>query len=160
MPEQEQKNVAIVTRWVNEVFNAKNMQVVDEVKSEESYASNSPFPGTQGNLSGFRQAFSHVLTAFPDFAFNVDEISAKDDIVIVRANWTGTHKGEYLGVAASGIPMQITRVDMMRLQGDKIVEHWGFGDDWNKIKAQASERGLDSPNAPSAPVVPSMPGTP
>lgn len=150
MTEQEEKNVAIVNRWVNEVFNGKQLGVIAAIKSEAAeynYQSHSPFPGTEGNLPGFRKAFDHVLGAFPDFTFNVDEISAKDDIVIVRANWTGTHKGEYMGIPASDAPVQITRIDMMRLKDDKIVEHWGFGDDWNKVKTQTSERGPEKPQS-------------
>lgn len=149
MTEQEEKNVGIVKRWIDEVFNQRNWKTVDEVKAEESYVSNSPFPGTTPNLSGFKSAFSHVLNAFPDFGFKTEEIIAKDDVVVVRGNWSGTHKGVYMGISASNLAISLNRIDMLRLEGNRIVEHWGYGDDWSKIRTLTA--GLSGPEQLQAP---------
>ena len=130
----EQKNEQIVRGWIEKVFNARTPAVADEFKDPVTYKSHSPFPGTTPNLNGFMNAFGQVLQAFPDFTFHAEEIISKGDIVVVRATWTGTHRGTYMGIAPTNKKLSVTRLDMLRIEGDMIVEHWGFGDDWNKIR--------------------------
>jgi predicted ester cyclase len=130
----EQKNEQIVRGWIERVFNARAPEVADDYKNPVTYKSHSPFPGTTPNLNGFMNAFGQVLQAFPDFKFHAEEIISKGDIVVVRATWTGTHRGTYMGIAPTNKKLSVTRLDMLRIEGDMIVEHWGFGDDWNKIR--------------------------
>jgi len=130
----EERNTDIVRGWVDKIFNKQMMQNLDDYKQPSTYHSHTPFPGTTPNLDGFKKAFDAVLTAFPDFHFNVDEVIAKGDVVVVRGTWTGTHKGNYMGIAPTGKRISVTRLDMLRIEKDKIVEHWGFGDDWHKVR--------------------------
>ena len=37
-----------------------------------------------------------------DFAFTVDDQIAQDDRVCTRWTWNGTHRGEFLGIPATG----------------------------------------------------------
>ncbi|HEY7912256.1 MAG TPA: ester cyclase [Blastocatellia bacterium] len=134
----EEQNTALVQRWVQQVFNKKEWKEVEDIKDPVSYHSHNPFPGTTPNLNGFKSAFSQVLTAFPDFSFTIDEVVAKGDVVVVRGTWTGTHKGVYMGVQPTGKQVSVSRIDMLRVSGGKIVEHWGFGDDWHKIRSLAA----------------------
>lgn len=130
----EERNKKIVLGWIQNVFNQKKMVKIADYKEPVSYHSHTPFPGTTPNLDGFKHSFKTILTAFPDFQFGVDEIVTKGDVVIVRGTWTGTHQGEYMGIAATGKQISVTRLDMLRLENGFIVEHWGFGDDWHKIR--------------------------
>ena|SRR5689334_7358098 len=130
----EERNLSIVRGWVNNVFNVRSAAAVEEYKEPVTYKSHSPFPGTTPNLAGFYDAFKTVLTAFPDFTFNIDEIVAKEDVVVVRGTWTGTHKGVYMGIAPTGKKISVVRLDMLRIKNGFIVEHWGFGDDWHKVR--------------------------
>jgi len=130
----EDKNIQIVRGWIDKVFNNQAADLATDYKDPVTYKSHTPFPGTTPNLNGFMNAFSQVLKAFPDFHFHADEIIAKGDIVVVRATWTGTHRGTYMGIAPTNKKLSVTRLDMLRIEGDKIAEHWGFGDDWNKIR--------------------------
>ena len=130
----EQRNTQIVMGWIKNVFNQQNTVQIEDYKQPATYHSHTPFPGTTPNLDGFKSSFRSILTAFPDFQFAVEELVAKGDVVIVRGTWTGTHKGEYMGIAATGKRISVTRLDMLRLENGYIVEHWGFGDDWHKIR--------------------------
>jgi predicted ester cyclase len=130
----EERNTSIVQSWVTQVFNSRDLPMIDVIKEESVYFSHTPFPGTTPNLGGFKSAFQSVLKAFPDFEFKIDEVVAKGDIVVVRGTWSGTHKGDYMGIAPTGKKVLVTRLDMLRVADGKIVEHWGFGDDWQKIR--------------------------
>lgn len=48
--------------------------------------------------------------------------------------WTGTHKGEFLGVAPTGKKITRRTADVIRMKGDQIVGHWGVVDQVEMLK--------------------------
>jgi predicted ester cyclase len=40
----------------------------------------------------------------------------------------GTHKGEFIGLPASGKQMAVPFADIVRFEGGRVVEHWGITD--------------------------------
>lgn len=52
-------------------------------------------------------------------------IVAEDDRVAYHASFTGTHTGEFLGIPARGARVTIPMLETWRIEGNKIVEHWG-----------------------------------
>jgi hypothetical protein len=69
----------------------------------------------------FRGAF---LNAFPDCQFTSDDMIAEGDRVATKKTFSGTHTGEFNGIAATGRHVSITFVDILRLRDGKLVEHW------------------------------------
>ena len=41
---------------------------------------------------------------------------------------TGTHEGEFMGIAATGRRMEVPGMDLVRIRDGKAVEHWGVTD--------------------------------
>ena len=41
-----------------------------------------------------------------------------------RGTWTGTHKGEFMGIAATGKKVEVQEVHIARMVGGKMAEHW------------------------------------
>ncbi|WP_067904331.1 ester cyclase [Nocardia vaccinii] len=60
--------------------------------------------------------------SFPDARTEVVECVAEDEMVVVRVLTTGTHRGEYLGVPATGRHVEFYAFDMFRLDNGRIVE--------------------------------------
>ncbi len=50
---------------------------------------------------------------------------AEGDKVVVRGTWSGTHKGEFMGIAPTGKSVSFGVIDIVRIAGGKVVEHWG-----------------------------------
>ena len=69
--------------------------------------------------------------AFPDLHFTVEDMIAEDDKVVTRMMLTGTHQGEFMGVAATGQPIKVTGIRIHRLEENRIVE----GKDWGEWDA-------------------------
>jgi hypothetical protein len=46
------------------------------------------------------------------------------DKVVTRGYFTGTHKGEFRGIQATGRQFKISYIDIWLLEGGKIVENW------------------------------------
>ena len=112
-----EKNKAIVRRLWDEVWNQSDLSVCDEILDAE-YAEH-------------EKSWAPVMkTAFPDMHFTIEDMIAENDKVVSRLTLTGTHQGEFRGVAATGNPFKITCTWIHRLHEDRIVEgrEWGEWD--------------------------------
>jgi predicted ester cyclase len=78
---------------------------------------------TQGWAVG-RQVVQSEINAFPDFRVAIEDIIAEGDKVCVRLEETGTHKGEYRGLAPTGNKLSYTVVAIWRIVEGKIAEGW------------------------------------
>ena len=67
--------------------------------------------------------------AFPDLRMDAEDVIASGDKVVVRARATGTHKGEFMGMPATGKSIDVQLIDIMGLGDDGLAhEHWGVVD--------------------------------
>jgi steroid delta-isomerase-like uncharacterized protein len=87
--------------------------------------------GTLGTVEGrdnFVGLIGAIVTALPDLR-NVElDIIAERDIVSVRAVVDGTHRGDLLGIPASGKHVQWDAIDNYRVLDGKIAEEWAADD--------------------------------
>src|SRR5438874_3554568 len=87
--------------------------------------------GTLGTVEGrenFAGLISAIVSALPDLRNVEQEIIAERDIVAVRAVVEGTHKGDLLGIPASGRHVRWDAVDVYRVADGKIAEEWAADD--------------------------------
>jgi steroid delta-isomerase-like uncharacterized protein len=68
-------------------------------------------------IGAFRQAFL-------DLRMTVDEMLADGDRVITRWSATGTHEGEFRGIAPTGKTVTVTGIAIDRVVDGKRVEGW------------------------------------
>ena len=82
-------------------------------------------PPKEGTLEFFRI----LLAAFPDWRMTVEDLIAGGDKAVARVQVTGTHKGEFMGVPATGTRVGVQLIDIMRFDRAGLVcEHWGVAD--------------------------------
>lgn len=87
--------------------------------------------GTLGTVEGrdnFAGLIGAIVTALPDLSNVEQDIIAERDIVSVRAVVEGTHKGDLLGIPASGKRVKWDAVDVYRIEDGKIAEEWAADD--------------------------------
>ena len=124
----EKENKASLRRFYDEVFNQKNIDLIDELASPNivEHEDIAPFPR---DINGIKQFFGAFAQAFPDTKATVESMVAEGDKVWARVTMTGTHKGEFLGMPPTGKSFQITAMDELRFdENAKVVEHWGVTD--------------------------------
>lgn len=68
------------------------------------------------------------MSAFPDLHLTIDDMVAERDKVVARVRWTGTHQGDYRGIAPTGKQVTFTAITIYRIVGGKVVEVWEEGD--------------------------------
>lgn len=78
---------------------------------------------------GFPGAGDYLRGAFPDRTDTVEEIIADGDMVGLLFKLTGTHKGNFFGIAPTGKPIDIYEAGIFRLADGKIVESWFMADE-------------------------------
>ena len=114
-------------RFMEEVFNRGNMKAVDELVSP-SIVDHSPLPGQEPGLEGLKKSLAAWRQAFPDLCVTVDDLIADGDKVMIRTTTTGTHKGTFMKIPATGKQIKVEGIDIVRISGGKVVEHWGIND--------------------------------
>ncbi len=123
-----EENKARVHRFFEEVFNRKNMAALDEFVDPQAVDHPAP-AGAPGGIEGARQFAGMFLAAFPDVRFMVEDLIAEGDQVVARLTQSGTHQGIFLGIPPTGKRVKVTGIEIFRLAGGKIVEHWNSYDD-------------------------------
>ena len=71
--------------------------------------------------------------AFSDVVHEQIAIVADGDRVVNHSRTTGTHTGEFLGIAGTGKRITVDHVEIWRIEGDKIVEQWGGTWEFDRI---------------------------
>jgi steroid delta-isomerase-like uncharacterized protein len=119
MPESENK--AVVQRFIDEVLNQGKLETADEIVAE-NFVELDPLPGQRQGREGLKEIVAMLRTAFPDMHWSVDETIAAGEKVVTRFTWTGTHKGEFLGIPATGRPVSVKGVVIDRIVGGKMTD--------------------------------------
>jgi len=112
-----EKNKAIVRRFIEE-WNKRNFAVLDELIAADYF---DPSLQVRG-LEAYKQLLTMVLKGFPDWHETIEDIIAEGDKVWVRFKDTGTHTGEYRGLAPTGKKVTETGVLIWRIIDGKIME--------------------------------------
>ena len=94
-------NKAIAKSFVQEVINGGDLSAVDKYMAAD-IKDHTPMPGIPEGPEGFKELLTMLRGAFPDMHSSLDHVIAEDDKVAMFGTFTGTHKGEFMGVPATG----------------------------------------------------------
>jgi steroid delta-isomerase-like uncharacterized protein len=120
-----EQDKALVRRFVEEIFNQGNMRLADEIVAPDFVEHEQLPPGIPNGREGVKALTSMMRSAFPDFKATIEDILADGDKVVIRMTWSGSHKGEFMGIPATGKRVSIGVIDIIRVSNGKFVEHWG-----------------------------------
>ena len=123
-----EENKAMFRRYVEEVLNPGNYDCIEEFVAPEyvNYSlglDGKPQVRTRGP-EGYRQAHLDYRAAFPDLHIAIQHIVAEGDLIAVNTVWSGTHMGEYLGIAPTGKRVVWGMMLFRRIANGKMVEGW------------------------------------
>jgi len=123
------ENKALVRRFLEESNKGKAaaMAVIDEL-----WATNIVYHGGGGeeirHLKDYKQSTSDGYNACPDLHYTIDDMVAEGDKVAVRITFSGTHKGEFGGIAPTNKKLTFWAINIYRVVGGKFVEGWERAD--------------------------------
>jgi predicted ester cyclase len=105
------------TRTLNE----GNVGLLDGLLSE-GYVNHNRYVGDGREAN--KRFWSYWLSAFPDTEVTVEDTFAVGDRVAGRFTYRATHVGEFMGAAPTGQLVEMTSIDVWRVEGGLLVEHW------------------------------------
>jgi steroid delta-isomerase-like uncharacterized protein len=123
-------NKATIHRLIEDVYNRGNLAAADTIFAIDSvhHGAGDWLPDMYGP-DAIKQAAAAWKAAFPDFHVTLNAVVCEGDQVAYRWTATGTQRGEFQGIPASGKSMRVTGQVLMRFAGNTIVEGWTNMDD-------------------------------
>jgi steroid delta-isomerase-like uncharacterized protein len=122
-----EENKANARRFVDEVINRGNLAAVDELTAPDFVDHSAP-PGVPPTAEGAKAFFGMFHSAFPDLHATVDDVIAEGDRVVQRRTTSGTMRGDFMGMPASGKQASWSGIHIIRFADGKLVEHWSVVD--------------------------------
>jgi steroid delta-isomerase-like uncharacterized protein len=120
-----EQDKALIRRFIEELFNQGNLSLADEILAPNFVEHEQLPPGIPNDREGVKVLTGMLRSAFPDFKATIEDLLADGDKVVIRMTWSGTQKGEFMGIPATGKRMSIGVIDIIRIANGKATEHWG-----------------------------------
>ena len=127
-----QANVAAQQHLADNI-NAGNVDVAVESFGENA-VDHDPAPDQGPGREGFRAFWTALTTGFPDAHIEPRHEVVDEEHVVVAYTLTGTHDGEFEGVAPTGKKIEINGIQIGRFEDGKLVERWGSSDELGIMK--------------------------
>jgi predicted ester cyclase len=118
----------VLQRIFDEGFAAGNDAIADEVCAPDlvDHQFGTAGRGAQA-IANVKAAIRNVHEAVPDIRFSIEDWAQDGEVIWVRVRGQGTATGPYFG-PPSGRPVDFTVIDVCRVTGGRIAEHWGVPD--------------------------------
>ena len=112
----------------------------------ENFVEHEVTPGLAPTKEGVKTFFLMQLAAFPDLRFTAEDVFGSGDKVVARVNYTGTNKGDFMGMPASGKRADVQLIDIFLFDNSgRVCEHWGVID----LMAMMQQLGFVPQGAPA-----------
>jgi predicted ester cyclase len=121
-----EENAELATMYWEEVWWGDQGKIAEIVAPDEVH-----HWGIGGDTTGFEEfseRWNLFFTAFPDLEFTVDLVVAEEDLVATHWTATGTHRGEWQGIAPTDREVTWQGINIFRFECGLIVESWGVAD--------------------------------
>jgi predicted ester cyclase len=116
-------------RRIAQAWNEGNLKIIDEV-----YAPNFVNRFNGEDREKLKHGIVAVRTAFSDLHITLDDSIVEGDKLVFRWTLRAAHTGEYLGVPATGNPIEVRGIHIGRFENGQIVEEWSRGDDLGLLR--------------------------
>jgi predicted ester cyclase len=110
------------------VFTQGKVEVIDELVADE-YVEHQGFPGLEPTKEGLKNFVQLFHAGFSDIKVETLSVGVDGDEMWVHSVFTGTHTGDFAGIAPTGKSVTMAMMDRVRVRDNKAIEHWGVSDD-------------------------------
>lgn len=109
-------------RWFEEVWNKGRREAIAEMLAPNGVLHD----GEVDSLGphGFYPFFDRMQATLSEIRVTVHDIIAEGDRACVRWSCSAKHTGGGMGMPATGKPVHVTGISVIRAAGGKVVEAW------------------------------------
>ena len=119
-----EENKALIRRFFNAIESG-NLQVLDEIVAEDY---DDHLAGQTPGRETVKKYFAGLRSAFSDLSLPISSIVAEGDCVAVLNSVRGTHKGDFIGLKATGRSIGAMAFQLYRIENGQLAEHWEVAD--------------------------------
>ena len=120
-------NESVVRAFLGAIGNGVDAETAATYLADDFEAHVTGMGDLQG-LEAWKQMAGSFRTAFPDLKLEITELAVAGDLVCAHWHWTATHKGELMGIPASGNSLQAEGAGFYHVRDGKIVSEWMIED--------------------------------
>jgi steroid delta-isomerase-like uncharacterized protein len=120
-------NKAVARRVIEQIINTGDVSAVDEVIATDYVYSSPGMPDVRGP-EGMKEFVGMYRAAFPDVRLTVDQQIAEGDSVLTRWTATGTHLGEFMGIAPTRKQVTVNGMILSRFADGKLIDDYEIMD--------------------------------
>ncbi len=113
---------ALLNRFIDEVVNGRDLDVALTELVAEDFVEQNPLPGQGPGRAGLADVLSRIVAGFPDLRWTIHETIVEGERIMAYSSWTATHKGEFLGIPATGRPVTVEAWTIDRYRDAQLVE--------------------------------------
>jgi steroid delta-isomerase-like uncharacterized protein len=119
---------AVTARRMYDLINAGDIDGFSKHLAND-FVEHEVTPGLAPTKEGVQEFFRMQLAAFPDLRMEVQDVYGSGAKVVARVKYTGTNRGDFMGMRATGKKIDVQLIDMFLFGDDGLVrEHWGVVD--------------------------------
>lgn len=121
-----EENKLVVRRFIDEVFVRGDAEAVDALADPDfvPHSWGAMKPGT----ASLKEAVKRVSAGLSDVSMKIEDMIAEGDKVAVRLTAHATHRGEFMGMPATGKSYTISETHIFTVKNGKVTEHWRDAD--------------------------------
>jgi steroid delta-isomerase-like uncharacterized protein len=141
---------AIVRRLYEEAWNKRKLEVVSELISP-SHALQAPnISGSSIGPEAYKLQIARFLAAYPDLRFTIEDTIAEKDKVVACWTFSGTHKGEFMGIPATNKKVSVDGITIHHVAGGKIMDSYSNWDALGMMQQLGVVPALGAPKSAAA----------
>ena len=123
-------------RALHALWNSGDLENIPAIYHPDFIAhwpASSETPARRGH-DGVVYGIERIRTAFPDWTETVQDLIGQDNKVVTRYVSTGTHAGEFWGLAPTQRRIEIEEVSIYRFCDGLIIEQWCLCDELARLR--------------------------
>ena len=109
-------------RFTDEVLNGRDLDGALTELVVEDFLEENPLPGQGPGRAGLADVLAGMFAAFPDLHWAMHDAVVEGDRIMTLSTWTGTHRGEFMGVPATGRRVTVEAWTLDRYRDGRLTE--------------------------------------
>jgi predicted ester cyclase len=122
------RNIEIARRVMDELFDAGDLDAVDEL-IHPGFVNHEAGPENPQGREGLKETVAWLRGIWGPMRFEVSDLICEGDKVVARVTVHGRHVGEFLGRPPTGKEYAVEHIHIYRIADGMLIEHWSVRDD-------------------------------